>query len=397
MPTSPLENKLIANNDIVSIPSIFDLSTESDRKKVGHLFDTGSIRRVVDDFEEQVRELFAIRNPSDVYRPDFFEKVNRHIEERKTAMPLWQQGKWVFFPWLSTLTHILDDEDFQRVRTARNRNLIREEEQAAFYNAVVGIGGLSVGSSVALSVVLQGGAKHIRLADFDRLALSNINRIRSGVQDLGSRKVEMTARQIYELNPYAIVEIFPNGLARENLDRFVGGPPKLDVIVDELDDVSIKYLIREKAKQYRVPVVMGADNGDNSVLDIERYDLDPSLQFFHGRLGDVSYDELKSLDKFGIGRTITKHIGPENITARMQESLLAMGKTIVSWPQLGGAAWINGAAVAYCIRKIVTGQPLEDNRAIISVDEKLLPDYHSDAAREKRENTAESFRKMFGL
>jgi hypothetical protein len=81
----------------------------------------------------------------------------------------------------------------------------------------------------------------------------------------------------------------------------------------------------------------------------------------------------------------------------MQQSLLEMGKTIVSWPQLGGAALINGAAVAYCVRKILNKQPLEMNRALISLDQQLVPDYDSPEQVEKRQRLSESFKKIFGL
>lgn len=394
---SPSLDEALKPRESSSVPELFDLSKEEDRAKVEILLQGGSVQRVGDDYEEQLRELFAINNPSRVYQPGFAEEAEKYIADLKAVAPLWQRGRWVFYPWLSSLVHILEDADFQKVRTARNRNLINKEEQEKFYGAVIGIGGLSVGNSVALAIVLQGGGKHIRLADFDRLALSNINRVRAGAQDLGLPKVEVTARQIYEINPYATVEVFSEGLTPESLERFVAGPKKLDVIIDELDNIAIKYLIREKAKKYSLPVVMAADNGDNAVVDVERYDKDPDLAFFHGRLGDVTYDGLKSLDKFGIGKTITKHIGPENITARMQASLLEMGKTIVSWPQLGGAAWINGAAVAYCVRKIVNDQPLENDRALVSLDEKLIPEYHSPAATKERKDIADSFKKMFGL
>src|SRR5258708_9015345 len=164
------------------------------------------------------------------------------------------QGNWVYYPWLATLVHLIEDVDFQRVRTARNRNLINEEEQKKFYNSVVGVGCLSVGNSVTLAIVLQGGAKHLRLADFDALALTNLNRIRGGVESLGLKKVEMTARQIYALNPYAEIEIFPDGLNPNNIEKFFSGPPKLDIVIDELDNIAVKYLIREQAKKYGVPV-----------------------------------------------------------------------------------------------------------------------------------------------
>lgn len=394
-----LEKTIIksVNKKVASEPLFFDTSRRDNCTELEKLFKAGRIHQVRDDYVEQMRELFAIKNPTLVYKSDFEDKFKIFLGKVEKETPLFRQGRWVFFPWLSTLVHVLGNKDFQLVRTARNRYLISPKEQDIFYKSVVGIGGLSVGNSVALAVVLQGGAGHIRLADFDRLALSNINRIRAGVQNLGLSKVEMTARQIYEINPYARVEIWKDGLTPDNIDKFFKGPPKLDIVVDELDNIAVKFLIRKYAKKHRLAVVMAADNGDNAVVDIERYDLEPQPNFFHGRLGKVSYEQLKNLDKFGIGQTITKHIGPENITERMQQSLLEMGKTIVSWPQLGGAALLNGSAVAYCVRKILNKEPVESNRALISLDEKLIPGYNSTQEVRKRKKIADNFKKMFKL
>jgi predicted ThiF/HesA family dinucleotide-utilizing enzyme len=380
---------------IESKPSFFDLSKSIDRDRINDLFSKGKIQRVSDDYREQHLELFGVKNPSIVYTPDFKNKFEEYYKDIQNESLIWQHGNWVYFPWSSTLVHILPEADFQLVRTARNKNLINKDEQDRFYNSTVGIGGLSVGSSVALAIVLQGGAKHIKLADMDRLALSNTNRILTGVDNLGVLKVELAARKIYEINPYAQVEIFPEGLQKNNIEKFFNG---LDVVIDELDNLAVKYLIREQAKKNQIAVVMAADNGDNAVVDVERYDLDPNTPFFHGRMGDnVSYEMLSGLDKFGIGKMITKHVGPENVTEKMQQSLLEMGKTIVSWPQLGGAALINGAAVAYCVRKILNNQPLEMNRSLISIDEKLIPNYGSPEEIEKRHQISESFKKIFGL
>src|SRR3989338_2821830 len=375
---------------VESKPLFFDLSNETGQTKLQSFFYEGTIQHVVDDYEEEHLELFGVKNPTLVYTPDFKKTFAAHYAVIQKDTPLWQQGKWVFFPWGSKLVHILPEEDFQLVRTARNKNLINKDEQAKFYNGAEGIAGLSVGSSVAFALALQGGAGHLKLADMDRLALSNTNRILTGIDSLGVLKVEMAARKIYEINPYAEIELFPEGLNKENIGRFFEG---LDIVIDELDNLAVKYLIREQAKKNKIAVVMAADNGDNAVVDVERYDLDQNTPFFHGRMGEVSYEMLSKLDKFGIGKMITKHVGPENVTERMQESLLEMGKTIVSWPQLGGAALINGAAVAYCIRKILNGQELESNRALISLDEKLLPSYTTSASVAKRKEIADSFKK----
>lgn len=391
-----LEVQIDARKDTtVSIPSFYDLSRNEDRECVQLLLDQGKIQVTIDDYEEQQLELFGVQNPTKVYTPTFKEEFSKYYASLHKNAPIHHHGIWVYFPWSSKLTHILTEDNFQAVRTARNMNLISREEQNKFYNSCVAIGGLSVGSSVAFALVLQGGAKHVKLADMDRLALSNTNRILMGVDNLGVLKVEMTARRIYEINPYAHVELFPEGLHPENIDEFFKG---VDVMIDELDNIAVKYLIREKAKEYKVPVLMATDNGDNAVVDIERYDIEKGVIYFHGRMGDdISYESLSKLDKFGIGKMATKCVGPENVTIKMQESLLEMGKTIVSWPQLGGAALINGAAVAYCVRKILNGQLLENNRALISLDEKLIPNYGEVDEIKKRIEAADTFRKIFGL
>ena len=377
-----------------SRPRIMDAAGEAGRDELSALLASKEVRHVVDDFEEQLRELFQINNPTLVYDPSFETRFTVWRDETiEHAGGRERLGRWVFYPWNNTLVHVLAYEEFERVRTARNRNLITEEEQKAFYDAVVGIGGLSVGNSVALALVLQGGARRIRLADFDRLALSNLNRIRADVLSLGLPKVEVTARQIYALDPYAEVELFPEGLTEENIDRFFDG---LDIVVDELDTLPIKLRIREEAKKRNIPVVMGADNGDNAIIDIERHD-QGETSFFHGALGEVNVSELSGLDKFGIGRTITKMLGAENITPRMQESLLSMGKTIVSWPQLGGAALLNGIAAAYSVRKIVTRQDLEKERALVSLDDMLDPSWRTETAKAARAETSKKFASLFGL
>ncbi|MBI3631804.1 MAG: ThiF family adenylyltransferase, partial [Candidatus Staskawiczbacteria bacterium] len=291
----------IAKKDIFSAPIIFNLAKEDRQNQLADILDKGFINQVSDDYAEQLKELFAIKNPTLVYTPDFENKFKNYLKTVESKNPLFEQGRWVYFPWLSALVHILEEKDFQLVRTARNCYLISPKEQEIFYNSVIGIGGLSVGNSVALAIVLQGGARHIKLADFDNLALSNTNRIRAGIQNLGLPKVEMTARQIYEINPYAKVEIFSEGLNPENIEKFFEG---LDIVIDELDNIAIKFLIREQAKKHRLAVVMAADNGDNAVVDIERYDIDPQPEFFHGRIGKVTYKQLKNLGKFEIGQTI---------------------------------------------------------------------------------------------
>ena len=367
-------------------------------RAIKKLFVQKKIQQVIDDYEEQLFELFCVSNPSLIFSPNLHNEFKTYLKKLTDKnRSLIFEGKWIYYPWLYSLVHLLPEKDFQKVRTARNRDLISEQEQEGFYNSTIGIGGLSVGNNVALAIVLQGGGKYIKIADFDRFALSNMNRVRAGIENLGLQKVDITARQIYQINPYSIIYKFAEGLTEKNIDNFFRGSKKLDIMVDELDNIQIKLLVREWAKKYKTPIVMGADDGDNAVIDIERYDLSPRPRFFHGRMGAVTKKKLANLDKMGIGRMITKHIGPENIPVRLQNSLMSIGKTLVSWPQLGGAAMLNGVAVSYCVRKILNKQPLKANRGIISLDEELLPEQTWKQEQRNQKKHLVKFKQFLGL
>jgi hypothetical protein len=194
----------------VSVPELINLSSESGQDRMKHLCTNGV--QVVDEYASQLEELFQVENPDISMQANFQEEFQKYFSKVQSVKPLWQQGLWVYYPWRETVVHILAEEGFFKVRTARNKNLITKGEQDKFYSATIGVAGLSVGNSVVMATVVQGGAKHIKLADFDTLELSNTNRIRTGVYSLGVQKVCVTAREIYEINPYAQVDIFEEGI-----------------------------------------------------------------------------------------------------------------------------------------------------------------------------------------
>lgn len=374
-------------------PIFFNLRNARDRNSLNKLFQSNNIKTVRDEYLLEEEEYYAVTHPFLVYLRDFKKNFLTHIATLEKKAPLWQHGRWVYFPWNFTLIHILEEEAFYQVRTARNRDLITDKEQYAFYHSCVGIIGLSIGHSVALALALQGGARHMKLIDFDTLVLSNLNRIPTGVHNLGLKKTLVVSREIYAINPYMHIEIFSSGLKRNNFLSFF---KNLDIVVDEMDDFPMKVLVRDQARKQKIPVLMAIDNADSGIIDIERYDKSPQPPLFHGRIGDIiTLKGMQNLTKLDIGRLITKHVGVQNVTERMQNSLLGIGKTIVSWPQLGGTALINGVAIAYCVRRILNRQPLENNRAIISLEKNLLP--RSREPKQNKKKNMQRFKKDFGL
>jgi hypothetical protein len=288
-------------------------------------------------------------------------------------------GEWVYYPWLNKLVHFPPKKELRALRTSRNRNLINAEEQAKLYNSTILIIGMSVGSNVAEALVGHGIGRKLVLVDMDILEPSNLNRIRSPYHHIGLHKVDAISRKIWEIDPYIEIVAEHNGLSDENIGRLINDND-VDVVVDEMDDLRMKILLREAAKAAHLPVVMAADDGDGALIDVERYDLKPDTPVFMGQIPEDVLERIKAggIPRAELGKMIGQYfVGIDNIPARMFESLGQVGKSLPSWPQLGGAAALAGVSLAYAIRRIILGQPLREGRTLISLEEKLDSDYGS--------------------
>lgn len=313
---------------------------------------------------------------SDLIKSDFPDKTIPKEELKQKALDFFgneerdRYGNWIYYPWKHTLVHLLPEKEFIKVRTLRNNYKITPLEQLELSQKKIGIVGLSVGQSVALAMALERSCGEMRLADFDSLELSNLNRIKAGVTSLGLEKLVIAAREISEIDPYIKLTLFDEGVQKENIDDFLTCNGQLDLLIDECDSFDIKILLREKAKSYGIPVMM--DTSDRGMLDVERFDLDRSRKIFHGFLGDVDPSTLLNLtntQKVAFGLKIT---GLETLSPRMKASLLEVGQSITSWPQLASAVFLGGASVAHVGRKLLLGEPVKSGRYYVDLDE-LIP------------------------
>jgi molybdopterin/thiamine biosynthesis adenylyltransferase len=277
-------------------------------------------------------------------------------------------GVWVYYPWSDRLVHLLDEEEFVSMRTNRNVYKITPEERDILGRQIVGVVGLSVGQSVSVTMAMERGFGEIRLADFDLLELSNLNRIRTGVQSLGLPKVVIVAREIKEIDPFLKVTCFNDGLTEENMDRFFTEGGNLNVIVDECDGLDIKILLRHKAKSLGIPVVM--DASDRGTVDVERFDLEPDRPILHGLIEHLDHTQVKYLktneEKVPF---LLAMIGVETLSSRLKASMVEVGQTITTWPQLASAVTLGGALCADVCRRIILDQYHESGRYWIDIEE----------------------------
>lgn len=321
--------------------------------------------RILDTLKEQLKELIKLRNPAKKLTNEEYEQQLVPLLGNKTIE---EYGVWVFYEWNHTLVHTLDEAEFIEVRTSRNQYKITQQERDMLATKKIGVVGLSVGQSIALTLAIERVCGEIRLADFDTLELSNLNRIRSGIHNLGVPKVIIAAREIAEIDPYLHVTLFPEGITDENIDAFFGtGNARLDILVEVCDGLDIKIKSRHKARELKIPVVM--DTNDKGMVDIERFDLEPDRPILHGLAGDLNPDNIKGLTNEEKIPYILKMIGAGQISTRLKASMLEVEQTLNTWPQLASSVQLGGAATTDICRRILLKQLNVSGRFYIDLEE----------------------------
>ncbi|MEK7604400.1 MAG: ThiF family adenylyltransferase [Patescibacteria group bacterium] len=335
--------------------------------------------RVRDTFDGAVDELFFIEHPAVSKQDSRAPELLKKFRARRKVSSL-----WVYYPWLHTAVRIPSQTFYEHLRTARNRNLIRPEEQKKFRQSIVGVAGLSVGSAVVASLVATGGPRRLKIADPDTIEITNLNRMRATLADVGENKAVVAAQNAWEIDPFAQIEVWDKGIQTETVKKFITAKPTLDVFVDEMDDIRMKVEARLVCKKARIPVVMATDNGDSIIVDVERFDQEPSRPLFHGRV-TLTRAEMATMTRSQFVALSTRIIDPAHLTTRQQESIRAIGSELAGIAQLGTAAALAGAAVSYVVRRIVCGEPLPSGRYSMGCEPTFIPGYLS--AREKQKRT----------
>ncbi|MFA6000138.1 MAG: ThiF family adenylyltransferase [Candidatus Paceibacterota bacterium] len=310
---------------------------------------------------EQKHELMLVRDPSLISHDALGSGQNIPTEEN--------EGVWVYFPWRNTAVRILPEGEYSELRLSRNKNLITQDEQTMLAKSCIAIAGLNVGNPGAICIALEGISNNIKLADFDPLSVSNLNRFRAGLPDLGVNKAYISARQIYEINPYAKIEVYGDGITNDNMESFLNNP-KIDILVEETDNLKLKVSMREQARKLKIPVVMVTGNGENVIVDIERYDLEPELPLLAGYLDDIVLEGISKV-KAGEG-TYQERIdlardfmGVEYLDSRLVSSFGEVGKTLAGIPQLAESSFLRGATIAHFTKKILLREPLVSGRYVV--------------------------------
>ncbi len=145
---------------------------------------------------------------------------------------------------------------FSRTQLLLGRNSMERLKAARV--AVFGVGGVG---GYAVEALARSGVGMLDLIDDDKVCFSNLNRqIIATHKTIGRLKVEVAKERVLEINPEAVVNIYPTFYLPETAHEF--DFTQYDYVIDAIDTVSGKLMLAEQAKEAGVPIIssMGAGN-----------------------------------------------------------------------------------------------------------------------------------------
>ncbi len=144
-------------------------------------------------------------------------------------------------------------------RYCRNVPALTREECARLREKTVLIAGCGGLGGYLLDLLLRIGIGCIRVCDGDVFEASNLNRqLLAEPGLLGTSKAEAARAYAARVNPDVSLEAFGEFLTRENAHALVAG---CDAVLDGLDSIASRRLLRAACDQGGIPYIFGAVSG----------------------------------------------------------------------------------------------------------------------------------------
>jgi molybdopterin/thiamine biosynthesis adenylyltransferase len=162
----------------------------------------------------------------------------------------------------------MDREQFLRDAFSRNLGLLAESEQQRLAEARVAIAGAGGVGGLHVLTLARLGVGKFRIADFDTFDAVNINRqFGAMASTFGKHKAEVIAAMARDINPYAEVDVFPEGVTLENLDAFLDG---VRVYVDGIDffEIEIRRAVFKRCREKGIYALTAAPLGFGATLQV---------------------------------------------------------------------------------------------------------------------------------
>ncbi len=143
---------------------------------------------------------------------------------------------------------------------------------------VIGIGGVGTWAAEALA---RSGVGAITLVDLDEVCVTNMNRqLHALTETVGKSKAEVMAERIHAINPDCRVTVEQKFFNEQTAKILLA--PKMDFVVDAIDDVPNKVLLLLRCREKNLPVIACGGAGGRRELTSVRV----------GDLSQASHDKL---------------------------------------------------------------------------------------------------------
>lgn len=160
-------------------------------------------------------------------------------------------------------------------RYARQAQLpeLGPEKQARLRRSRVAVFGCGALGGVLIDQLARAGVGHLTLIDRDTVELSNLHRqvlFEQSDADQGRPKAEAAADRVRAINPEVQVTAVPAHAGPSNVETLcglapTGAGPKVDLILDGLDNFETRLLLGDVADKHAVPMVYAGVVGTRGV------------------------------------------------------------------------------------------------------------------------------------
>ncbi len=144
-------------------------------------------------------------------------------------------------------------------RFARIELMLGKEACERLRNSFVTVVGLGAVGSYAVEGLARAGIGRLRVVDFDKIVLSNINRqLYALTSTVGRLKCEVARERILDINPDCIVETVDGFMDGEKVWELVGDNP--DIVIDAIDGLNTKVSMLQalRTREMRFISCLGA-------------------------------------------------------------------------------------------------------------------------------------------
>lgn len=318
--------------------------------------DGKTLRQLYDEEVERYERLVTDAQARGALEPDYGTYV---VDHARGDLYLVAPERWHRLALVTSNSKLLTDPDGA---------LTWAEIRARLEGAVVGFVGVSVGGNLLEGWLREARPRRVKVADPDWVELTNLNRgermsLRHVVAPRSARfdrsnpydvprvaKAEYIAYEQQLVDPYLEVDVYREGITRENIERFFAGgdgEPPIDILVEEMDNLDLKIRVRQIARERGVDVIMLSDFGHQAHLMWQPYSERPDAPLGL-RMDDEqllrSLDASKHGDRAKVFEFVAALCGSDFASDEFATWIAGKGEQPTgSLPQSGATAMASGA------------------------------------------------------